>query len=116
MILLIAMLQAAAAVAAAAPAPSPEDIVILGRRLQQVQVHMDISRKGELRRCEVTKSVGDPALDRFWCDAGRACAQEVGRKRSALQTCMEARKDEFLDALAASRAAHSQEAHPNAQN
>ena len=115
MIYFLAMLQAVPAVAVTAPTEQ-DDIVVLGRRLQQVEVHMNLSRRGELLRCQVSKSVGDPALDRFWCDAGQACAQEIGRRRSAMQACMEGRKEEFLKMLAASRAAHSEEAHPNAQN
>ena len=117
MIYLMAMLQAVPAVAITAPVPQ-DDIVVLGRRLQQVRVHMNLNRRGELLRCEVSKSVGDPALDRFWCDAGQACAQEIGRggKRRAMQACMEGRREEFLKMLAATRAAHSKEAHSNAQN
>ncbi|WCM25148.1 hypothetical protein NDN01_13805 [Sphingomonas sp. QA11] len=93
----------------AAPPEEPiEDIVVLGQRLKRVGVSMKIDRKGRLRVCRVTHSVGDAELDRFWCDAGVACAATRPKDAAALTACIEARKDEYLERVIAMRSTKRQ--------
>jgi hypothetical protein len=108
-ILLAVVLQIVTAQSAAPPVQETvEDIVVLGERLKQVQVRMKVDGKGRLRACQVTRSVGDAALDRFWCDAGVSCAATKPKDAAALTACVEGRKDEFLERLAAARSANRQ--------
>ncbi len=103
MILALALLATIQQVPTVAP-DTADDIVVLGQRLQDVGVRMKIDRKGRLRACAVTKSVGDADLDRFWCDAGVACAATKPRDAAALTACVEGRRGEFLERLAQVRA------------
>jgi hypothetical protein len=103
MILALAFLVAVQQVPTLMPNAS-DDIVVLGKRLQEVGVRMKIDRKGRLRSCAVTKSVGDADLDRFWCDAGVACAATRPKDAAALTACVEGRRGEFLERLTQVRA------------
>jgi hypothetical protein len=103
MILALALLAGLQQAPTATPDTS-DDIVVLGKRLQEVGVRMKVDRKGRLRACSVTKSVGDADLDRFWCDAGVACAATKPKDAAALTACVEGRRGEFLERLARMRA------------
>ncbi|MES2059195.1 MAG: hypothetical protein V4564_24860 [Pseudomonadota bacterium] len=103
MIVVLTLAAALQQIPAAAPDTS-DDIVVLGKRLQEVGVRMKIDRKGRLRTCSVTKSVDDADLDRFWCDAGVACAATRPKDAAALTACVEGRRGEFLERLAQVRA------------
>ena len=105
MLLALALQAAASGTQVAEPV---EDIVVLGERLKRVGVSMKIDRKGRLRACQVTRSVGDPELDRFWCEAGVACAATKPKDAAALTACVEGRKEEYLERVFALRSAKRQ--------
>jgi hypothetical protein len=78
------------------PLPSEEDIVVTGRRMNQVQIAAGINRLTGKTRCRVTVSSGDPAIDREMCEIAKACGQVKPRKRDLIEACISARKSKFL--------------------
>ena len=83
-------------VAAPAATPSADDIVVTGMRLGRVQYAMSVHRLTGATKCRITRSSGDPAVDREMCDIARHCAATVRRTRPAIEACTEAGKQRFL--------------------
>jgi hypothetical protein len=82
--------------AAAPPLPTEEDIVVTGRRMNQVQIAAGINRMTGKTRCRVTVSSGDPMIDREMCEIAKACGQVKPRKRDVIEECISGRKARFL--------------------
>jgi hypothetical protein len=78
------------------PLPTEQEIVVTGRRMNQVQIAAGVNRMTGKTRCRVTVSSGDPAIDREMCDIARACAMVKPRKRAVIEACIAARKERFL--------------------
>ncbi len=93
---MIAPLLLLATQGAAPPLPSEQEIVVTGRRMNQVQIAAGINRMTGKTRCRVTVSSGDPAIDREMCEIAKACGQVKPRKRDVIEACIGARKANFL--------------------
>jgi hypothetical protein len=78
------------------PLPTEEDIVVTGRRMNQVRIAAGINRVTGKTRCRVTVSSGDPAIDREMCEIAKACGQVQPRKRDVIEACIGSRKERFL--------------------
>lgn len=79
--------------------PRADDVVITAHKLRNVEFGITLDRKGRVKDCRVTKGVGDPAFDGFWCDAAHACSDEGHTSTSAMKACLETREEKFLAAL-----------------
>jgi hypothetical protein len=89
--LIIAALQAAVP-----ELPTEQEIVVTGRRMNQVQIAAGVNRMTGRTRCRVTVSSGDPAIDREMCDIAKACGMVTPRKRAVIEACIGDRKERFL--------------------
>jgi hypothetical protein len=78
------------------PLPTEQDIIVTGRRMNQVQMAAGINRLTGKTRCRVTVSSGDPAIDREMCEIAKACGQVKPRKRDVIEACINGRKARFL--------------------
>jgi hypothetical protein len=78
------------------PLPTEQDIVVTGRRMNQVRIAAGINRLTGKTRCRVTVSSGDPAVDREMCEIAKACGQVKPRKRDVIEACISSRKEHFL--------------------
>jgi len=104
---------------AAAPAADPSaenEIVVLARKMQMIEVDIKAPRRhGALviDRCRVTKGSGDPELDAIPCDTAHQCMASAAppTTRRALSECVEDQSQVRLDAIAAARIA-AREAQP----
>ena len=74
------------------------DIVVTGERLRRLRVNANIDRRGRVRRCEVTVSSGDTAIDRQACLATRDCVGEGQRVGEGLANCVDAKLAAFVRA------------------
>ena len=107
------MSLAAILLLAAAPAPSAaaeSEIVVLGRKLQMLEVDVRARKRGgklEIYRCRVTRGSGDPEVDAIPCGTAHQCLAGASppTTRKALGTCIEALSNERLDGIAAQRRA-----------
>ena len=79
--------------------PRATEMSIAASRLRQVEFGVTLDRKGRVKDCRITKSVGDPAFDGFWCDATHACSDEGQISADAMKACLKTREEEFLAAL-----------------
>jgi hypothetical protein len=78
------------------PLPTEQEIVVTGRRMSQVQIAAGVNRMTGKTRCRITVSSGDPAIDREVCEIAKACGLVKPRKRSLIEACISARKEQFL--------------------
>ena len=90
--LIIAMIQGAAT----PELPTEQEIVVTGRRMNQVQIAAGVNRMTGQTRCRVTVSSGDPAIDEAMCEIAKACGMVKPRKRALIEACVTARKEQFL--------------------
>lgn len=83
------------------PASNPRatEMAIAARKLRAVEFGVTLDRKGRVKDCRITKSVGDPAFDGFWCEAAHACSDEGQISADAMKACLKIREEEFLAAL-----------------
>ena len=83
------------------PAPNPraDSVTIAAYKLHQVEFGVTLDRKGRVKDCRVSKGVGDPVFDGFWCDAARACSDEGQIGTDAMKACLKTREEAFLAAL-----------------
>jgi hypothetical protein len=106
-VIALALLAAAQTVAPAMPA---EDVTVLARKMQMIEVDMKARKpKGvlELYRCRVTRPSGDPELDAVPCETAQACMLTKPTTRKALAACVEQRSGERLDGIASARRVRS---------
>lgn len=95
------------AIAQAAPLPPPaseQDIVVVARKLQLIEVDMKALKRGGfvmLDRCRVTKPSGHAELDAIPCGVAQECANDKLATRKALVACVEERSQRGLDAVIA---------------
>lgn len=99
-LLALALVQAGPAIPPP-PASNPraDEVTITARKLRQVEYGVTLDRKGRIKDCRVTKGVGDPAFDGFWCQAAYACSDEGHVSTDAMKACLKTREEEFLAAL-----------------
>jgi hypothetical protein len=77
----------AAPIAAPLPQMEPE-IVVIGQRLQRVQVNIARDREGRLH-CSLNGSSGNAKLDQRVCKASAKCVRKVGGKgQAAIHGCI----------------------------
>jgi hypothetical protein len=82
--------------AAPAQAPTPEEIVVTANRHSRVQYGMSVNRLTGATKCRISRSSGDPVVDRQVCEIPRSCARTSPKKRNAIEGCIEARKQQFV--------------------
>jgi hypothetical protein len=86
------LLQSAAAVpSAAGPSSDAEEIVVLARKFEALQMKVSASRNGELRSCKVRVPSDDPLLNSNACDAVRICVARLvpeGASKADLNDCI----------------------------
>jgi hypothetical protein len=90
--LIVTLLQSASA----PPLPTEQEIVVTGRRWNQVQYAAGVNRMNGKTRCRITVSSGDPTIDRQVCEIAKACGMVKPRKRELIEACVEDRKQRFL--------------------
>lgn len=102
MILLALLLQAAAL----PPAEPEQEIVVMARRLQMIEVDIKAPKKAglvTLKSCRITKPSNIAELDAIPCGVAQECVASGLPTRKALQACVEQRSGERLDAIVAAR-------------
>lgn len=90
------LLLLAAQGASQPPLPTEQEIVVTGRRMNQVQIAAGVNRMTGKTRCRVTVSSGDAAIDREMCEIAKACGMVKPRKRALIEACIGERKERFL--------------------
>jgi hypothetical protein len=104
MILLAALLQAAAP-----PSVEPDqEILVMARRLQLIEVDIRAPRKAglvTLKSCRITRPSNIAELDAIPCGVAQECVAAGLPTRKALQQCVEQRSGERIAALVAARRA-----------
>lgn len=101
------MLALALAQSAAAP-PVADDIVVLARRLQMIEVDMKAPKRGGrlvLERCRITRSSGIAELDAIPCGVAQECVASGVATRKLLATCVETGSEQRVNAVAMARRA-----------
>jgi hypothetical protein len=92
---LAALPAATAGVPPQQPAPVAEDdIQVMGRRLQTVRIRYE-QRGRRLRRCEVTRSSGKPAVDTLMCAFVRSCVANGFDTAPKAKACVNDRIDQL---------------------
>lgn len=77
------------------PAPVAEDnIQVIGRRLQTVRIHYE-QRGRRLRRCDITRSSGKPAVDTLMCAFVRSCVANGFDTAPKAKACVNDRIDQL---------------------
>jgi hypothetical protein len=83
----------------------------LSKKLSVVAFQTTVNLKGELKRCTVTHSSGDPEVDRIFCDSLHVClpegTAETAATMGALTLCTNESQKKMLRELAAKRAGGS---------
>jgi hypothetical protein len=79
--------------------PRANEMTIAARKLHEVEFGVTLDRKGRVKDCRVSKGIGDPAFDGFWCEAAHACSDEGQISTDAMKACLKTREEEFLAAL-----------------
>ena len=100
--------------AAAAP-PADNEILVLAQKLRLLEVDVNAGKRDGmlyLRRCQVTRSSGDPAIDAIPCDTARQCLADAAppTTRKELGVCVERLSERRIDTLAAERRAAREDA------
>ena len=101
-------LSLALQVATLQPSHDDAEIVVLARKLRQIQVDMKLGKqagKMALRRCRLTRGSGEPELDAIPCDVAQQCIAEEAATRKQLETCVENRSNMRIDAILVARRA-----------
>ena len=90
---LAALPAATAGVPPQQPAPiADEDIQVIGRRLQTVRIRYE-QRGRRLRRCDITRSSGKPAVDTLMCAFVRSCVANGFDTAPKAKVCVNDRID-----------------------
>jgi hypothetical protein len=96
----------AAAPVVAPPVQDADEIVVLARKLQTVQLKMALSRKQGIFRaksCAIKQSTGDAEIDPIPCGAAQLCSTLNLTTQDAFVACVKTRGREAIAALAARR-------------
>lgn len=93
------------------PQPQPADaqsadIVVIAKRAEAGRVALRQDRKTGRQSCKVTRSSGDPEIDRRVCGVVLACtpANATAKDRDEVMLCYRPRMREMVVELAAERA------------
>jgi hypothetical protein len=89
----LALLLAAAQPALAAdvqPSPAENDIVIIGQKVRKIKFRIKLDKRGRTV-CRITRSSGDPEIDRLACDTARPCVRPDIVTKAAMTACLEPR-------------------------
>jgi hypothetical protein len=105
MILLAALALAAAP--EASPPPPENDILIIGERVRKIKFRIKLDKAGQVA-CRITRSSGDPEIDRLACDAARPCVRPDIVTKAAMQACLEPRWANLPAQIAARRRMRSE--------
>ncbi len=84
------------------PPANDEDIVVLARRMQFIEVDIRAPRRNGLlvlRSCRVTNGSGNAEMDAVPCTIAQECMADTPPNRRALQNCVEERSQPRLDQL-----------------
>ena len=100
MLSLLLFLSHASADVSQGPAAAPAEITVIGKRLERLRFTARV-KKGQVRRCRITRSSGDPAFDAIACPAVRDCAARELRTPAEAESCMMERLRARFDALQA---------------
>jgi len=90
------------------PSRDEAEIVVLARKLRQIQVDMKLGKqagKMALLRCRITRASGEAELDAIPCDVAQQCIAEEPTTRKQLEKCVEAKSNLRIDAILAARRA-----------
>jgi hypothetical protein len=85
------------------PIAEPEEIVVLARKLQSVQLRMSLSKKQGIYRaksCAIRKSTGDAEIDPIPCEAARQCSTLGLTTQASFVACVKSRGREQIAVLA----------------
>jgi hypothetical protein len=80
----------------APPVPTEQEIVVTGNRLSRVQYAGGVNTITGSVRCRITRTSGDPEIDRRMCEIVKVCAKSRPRTRENIEACTAARKREFI--------------------
>jgi hypothetical protein len=94
----IALLALAAAVQTAPVPDEQPDIVVIGKRLQAVQVNVGRDPRGRFT-CALSQSTGSAKLDGQLCKTAATCVRKGAVEAAAVSACIDARKPALLDDL-----------------
>ena len=89
------------------PSPAPpaeEEIVVIARKMRQIEVDIKLGRKGglvSLRACRITRGSGRAELDLVPCEMAQICLADGVTARKALVQCVETRSEARADAILA---------------
>jgi hypothetical protein len=100
---------------AAQPAPAADvqpgamenDIVVIGQRVRKLKFRIKLDKAGRVA-CRITRSSGDPEIDRLACDAARPCVRPDTVTKAAMTACLEPRWAELPARIAERRRAAKQ--------
>jgi hypothetical protein len=82
-----------------------QEIVVIGRRARGVRWDWRVNKLGQLTKCKITKSSGDPEIDQIGCEATRQCAASGLRKKRQMEACIVSARRQLIIALAERRGA-----------
>ena len=84
-----ALLLMTAQVAPPAAVPSVEqEIVVIAQRLRNVRFKMKRDRRTRVGSCRISRSSGDPAIDRLVCDAAVTCMGTAKVQGAVFYSCL----------------------------
>ena len=104
-LLTLLLLPACASAAGPGANVSSSEILDLSNKLARGYFETKVDKQGKVLKCDVTRSSGDPDLDRAFCETFRACAAESAGNMRAAGHCMNRKQYEVLARIAAERAA-----------
>ena len=104
-LLTLLLLPACASAAGPVGNASSAEIQDLSNKLANGYFNTKMDKQGKVLKCEVTRSTGDPDLDRAFCETFHACAAESAGNTRAAGQCMNRKQDEVFARIAAERAA-----------
>lgn len=87
MIAALLLLAAQPAVAAEAEPAVQDDIVIIGQKIRKFKFRIKLDKRGQVV-CRITRSSGDPEIDRLACDAARPCVRPDIVTKAAMEACL----------------------------
>jgi hypothetical protein len=104
MLLLIADPQAAPSTGVT-DSEQNQEIVVIGRRARGVRWDWRVNKAGQLTKCRITRSSGDPEIDQIGCEATRQCAASGIRNKRPMEACIVPLRRQLIIALAERRVA-----------
>ena len=77
-----------------------DEIVVIGKKLSAVKFVFKVTKKGEVKKCEITKSSGDPDIDAVPCKLVATCSIRGFKKSKQLFDCMSSEWNASVRSLA----------------